>query len=53
MDPNEALRGLLVALDNGSTDIAVEYAEALARWIREGGFKPAALAAALAAVGEG
>lgn len=40
MDPNEALRLLCQALDDGENEEAGEHAENLADWLRAGGFEP-------------
>lgn len=49
MDPNATFAALLVALATGEVEEARDAAETLAEWIARGGFKPAALVAALAA----
>ena len=42
MDPNAALRQLLWALVDDNRDGAIEAAEAIAGWLRRGGFMPSA-----------
>lgn len=41
MDPNIALQGFIGAVQAGDEDAAGEYHEALATWLRSGGFEPA------------
>jgi hypothetical protein len=40
MDPNAALELLITAFEEGETEDAMEHAQNLARWIRDGGFLP-------------